>query len=185
MSISSRSRQLGFTLMELLTTLCIAGVLAVIGMPALGSMLARSHTQSAENALQASLMHARETAVTRGVQVIVCPSTDARHCDAGDDWQHGWLVAADTDHDRRPDNGASPLAVFDALPSGMRVIASRGRPLIVFRPDGSAAGSNAELTLCHRGDQRGGQAVVIANSGRVRIAAALPDRLRQCLTGMQ
>lgn len=117
------------------------------------------------------------------MQVIVCSSADARHCDAGDDWQHGWLVATDKDHDRQPDSGTQPLAVFDALPKGMRIIASRGRPLIVFHPDGSAAGSNAELTLCHRGDQRGGRAVVIANSGRVRIrlratrsSAGMPGR---------
>ncbi len=148
-------------------------------------MLARSHTQPAENALEASLMHARETAVIRGVQVIVCPSADARHCDAGDDWQHGWLVATDKDHDRQPDNGTQPLAVFDALPKGMRIIASRGRPLIVFHPDGSAAGSNAELTQSYRGDQRGGRAVVIANSGRVRIAPAQPDRLQACLAGVE
>lgn len=43
----TRSRQHGFTLIELLTTLCIASVLAIIGMPALGSMLAHSHTLSA------------------------------------------------------------------------------------------------------------------------------------------
>ncbi len=181
----TRSRQCGFTLIELLTTLCIAGVLAAIGVPALGSMLARAHTQSAESALETSLMHARETAVERGVQVIVCPSADARHCDAGDDWQRGWLVATDKDHDRQPDSGTQPLAVFDALPKGMRIIASRGRPLIVFHPDGSATGSNAELTVCHRGDQRGGQAVVIANSGRVRIASAQSDRLQECLAGVE
>jgi len=181
MEISSRPRQRGLTLIELLIVLSIAGVLAIIGMPALGSMLARSHQQSAEGALEASLMHARETAIVRNLHVIVCPSSDGKDCSASTDWQHGWIIAADADHDSQPDKGAAPLAVFDAMPQGMRILASHGRPRIVFHPDGSAGGTNAELTVCHVGDARTGRAVVVSNSGRVRVSTAQTDRLQACL----
>lgn len=175
-------RQRGLTLIELLIVLGIAGILAVIGMPALGSMLARSHRRSAESALQASLMHARETAITRHTQVIVCPSTDHRTCASWNDWQDGWLIAPDVDRDREPDPGA-PLEVFDAMPARMHVLSSSGRPRIVFHPDGSAGGSNAQLTICHSGDTHDGSAVIVSGSGRVRLSDAQPDRLRDCLSG--
>jgi type IV fimbrial biogenesis protein FimT len=180
MVASSRPRQCGLTLIELLIVLSVAAILAVIGMPALGSMLARSQRRSAESALQASLMHARETAITRHVPVIVCPSPDHHACASWDDWQDGWLIAADADRDHEPDPG-TPLAVFDAMPAQTRVVSSSGRPRVVFRPDGSASGTNARLTVCNLGDVREGVAVVVANSGRVRIADAQPDRLRGCL----
>lgn len=182
MALSSRSRQRGLTLIELLIVLTIAGLLAVVGMPALGSMLARSHRESAEAALQASLMHAREMAITHHVQVIVCPSPDHRTCASWDDWQDGWLVAMDADRDRKPDAGA-PLEVFEAMPAHMRVRSSSGRPRVVFRPDGSASGSNARLTICHLGDTRAGSAVIVSSSGRVREADADPHRLEACLDG--
>jgi type IV fimbrial biogenesis protein FimT len=179
---SPRSNQRGFTLIELMIVLSIAAILAAIGMPALGSMLARSHRRSAEGALQASLMHAREMAIMRNTHVIVCPSSDGAACSGGADWQSGWLIAADADRDDQPDHGSS-VAVFSAMPSGMRILASRGRPRIVFRPDGSAAGTNAQLTVCHTGDPHAGVAVVVSNSGRVRVADAQPDRLQACLGG--
>lgn len=177
--------QSGFTLIELLITLSIVGMLVMIGMPALGSMLARSHEQSAESALEASLMHARELAVTRRMQVIVCPSANGRDCASDDDWQHGWLIAADANRDRQPDLDTPALAVFDRMPQGMRIIASRGRPRLIFRPDGSASGTNAQLTVCHAGDKHNGRAVVVANSGRVRTTTAQSDRLGMCLAGLR
>jgi type IV fimbrial biogenesis protein FimT len=181
METSSHSQR-GLTLIELLIVLSIAGILAAIGMPALGSMLARAHNESAESALQASLMHAREMAIMRNAHVIVCPSSDGQDCSSGESWQGGWLVATDADRDNHPDHG-SALAVFNAMPSGMHILASRGRPRIVFRPDGSAAGTNAQLTVCHTGDRRAGLAVVVSNSGRVRVAQAQAERLQACLDG--
>ena len=180
---TAHAKRRGFTLIELMMVLAIAGILLVTGMPALGSMLARSHRQSAEAALESSLMHARETAIVRNQRVIVCPSSDGSSCSGGTDWQHGWLIAPDADGDDLPDKNTLPLAVFDAMPVGMRIVASRGRPRIVFHPDGSAGGSNARITVCHAGDTREGRAVIIANSGRVRVSAAQPEQLQECLSG--
>ncbi|MGH7487954.1 MAG: GspH/FimT family protein, partial [bacterium] len=103
---------------------------------------------------------------------------DGRSCTTDDRWRGGWTIGADMDHDREPDTA---LARFDAMPANMHVVSSRGRPRIVFQPDGSAGGSNAQLTVCHTGDAGEGRAVIVANSGRVRIAQADAKHLDTCL----
>lgn len=174
----------GFTLTELLVTLAIAGILAMIGAPAMGSLLARTRAASIEAAIAGTLRHARSAAVMRNARVLVCPSRDGHRCSPGDDWQHGWIVAKDVDHDGQPDTGVPVINVQAAMPSGTRVITSMGRGEVAFQPSGSAGGSNTRFTICHA-RVHGGKAVIVANSGRVRVADAEPERLQQCLAGLQ
>ena len=173
-----RGRQRGITLIEMMMALAIAGILFAMGVPALGSMLARTHQQTAGDALQDSLMQARELAVMRGIQVIVCPTADGVRCSNDDLWQRGWMIAADANDDRQPD---ATLAKFDPMPPTMRIVSSEGRPLVLFQPDGSAGGSNAQLTLCSVTDAREGRAIIVSNSGRIRTAPADASHLQSCL----
>lgn len=176
--------QHGFTLTELLIALAIAGILATIGAPAMGSLLARTQEATIEASVAGSLRHARTAAVMRNARVLVCPSNDGARCHAGSDWQHGWIVAQDADHDGQPDTGKVIIARQASLPRGTRVITSAGRVRIVFHPNGSAAGSNARFTICHA-RERDGKSVVISNSGRVRLEDADPEHLQACLAGIQ
>lgn len=174
----------GFTLTELLVTLAVIAILAMIGAPAMGSLLARSREANAEASIAGSLRRARTTAVAHNTRVVVCPSRDGRHCNKDDDWQHGWLVADDGNRDGQPDAGAQTLAVIGAMPAGTRIITSAGRGQLVFHANGNAAGSNVRFTICQL-HERGGKSVILANSGRVRIAKPDPGRLQRCLASLQ
>lgn len=178
-----RHAQCGFTLTELLITLAIAGVLAMIGAPAMGSLLARTRDASAESAVVNTLRHARSAAIMRNARVLVCPSRDGSQCNPGDDWQHGWLVAKDADHDGQPDADATLILAQAAMPAGTRVITSTGRGQLAFHPNGGAGGSNARFTICHA-NARTGKAVIVANTGRVRLANADAAHLQACLAGI-
>lgn len=179
-AINGGTSSRGFTLTELLIVLAIAGILAAIGAPAMGNLMSRVHQDSAEAAIADSLRRARTTAVMHNNRVLVCPSRDGRRCNKGDDWQHGWLVADDADHDGQPDSRTQALAVIGAMPGGTRIITSVGRGQLTFQPSGSAGGSNVNFTVCHAHD-RSGKSVVVANSGRVRIDKPGTDRLQACL----
>lgn len=174
----------GFTLTELMVALAIAGVLAMIGAPAMGSLLARTRDANTEAMVANTLRHARSAAVMRNARVLVCPSRDGRRCNPGDDWQHGWIVAKDADHDGQPDGGAAVITAQAAMPAGTRVVTSIGREQITFQPSGSAGGSNVRFTICHA-NARAGKAVIVANSGRVRLADADAVHLQACLAGLQ
>jgi type IV fimbrial biogenesis protein FimT len=174
----------GFTLIELVIVIAIAALVTMLGAPAMGNLLARVESRSVQTRIATALRHARTAALMHGTRVLVCPSRDGRHCRSGDDWQHGWIVASDSDRDGQPDAGKPALAVVAAMPSGVRIITSAGRGHIVFHPNGNAAGSNARFTICHAG-QTEGKSVVVANTGRVRAAAPSPQRLQQCRAGIK
>ena len=174
----------GFTLTELLITLAIAGILAMIGAPAMSHLLARTQSATAEALVANNLRHARTAAVMKNSRVLMCPSTDGHHCRPDDDWQHGWIVARDADHDGQPDADAPIITSQAAMHAGTRIVTSIGRERVVFHPNGSAAGSNARFTICHA-RERTGKAVIVANSGRVRLANADAAHLQTCLAGLQ
>ena len=173
----------GFTLTELMIALAIAGILAMIGAPAMGGLLARTENAGIESSIAQGLRSARTTAVMHNARVLVCPSPNGRQCGSGSDWQQGWIIAQDADHDGQPDAGKPILDVQTAMPAGTRVITSAGRRRIDFQPSGSAGGSNVTFTICHA-REHGGRAVIVANSGRVRVAHADPAHLQACLAGI-
>lgn len=171
------SRQTGLTLIELAIVLAVAAILAGTAVPALGSLMLQQQQVSAVNSYVASFNLARSHAVSSARQVVVCPSRDGATCTGGLSWEHGWLVFQDDNGNRRLDGSEPVLAVSGPLRRGLTATSSIGRPQLVYRADGSAAGSNLRLTLC---DQRGpdrARSIVVNNAGRPRTG---PDELRRC-----
>ena len=179
----SRRSARGFTLTELMITLAVAAILAMIGAPAMASLLARTRDASIEGAIAGGLRNARNAAVMHNARVLVCPSQDGRQCRTGGNWQDGWIIAQDADHDGHPDAGKPILDVQAAMPAGTRVITSAGRSQVTFQPSGSAGGSNVTFTICHA-REHSGRAVIVANSGRVRVQTADAAHLQACLAGL-
>jgi Tfp pilus assembly protein FimT len=69
------------------------------------------------------------------------------------------------------------------MPAGTRVVTSTGRGQLAFHPNGGAGGSNASFTICHA-NALTGKAVIVANSGRVRLGSADASHLQACLAGI-
>lgn len=82
----------GFTLVEMLVTLAIAGILVALAAPAMSSFLAEQAAAGNADELAAAFRFARSEAVKRSASVTVCASSDGSSC--GDDWSAGWIVSA-------------------------------------------------------------------------------------------
>jgi type IV fimbrial biogenesis protein FimT len=88
-----RRRIAGFTLLELLTALTVAGIVLAVGVPSYQNIVRNNRAAANANELVAALTIARSEAVRRGDRVSICRSTDGATC--GADWADGWIVFVD------------------------------------------------------------------------------------------
>jgi len=84
----------GFSLLELMFTLTVAGILLGIGVPSFVEIVRSNRTAANINELSTAFSIARSEAIRRGAPVTVCRSSDGELC--GDDWADGWIVFVDT-----------------------------------------------------------------------------------------
>lgn len=163
-----RRRNAGFTLIELMVTVSVAGILAGIAVPSFGTLMERQRTSAAISSLTTHMGLARMAAITRNRRAVLCPSTDGRHCEQGTDWSRGWMLFVDDDGNRQPDAGDDILRV-DLQPTSrhLRVVSTAGRQQLRYLPDGRSPGSNLTISICNKAGELLGR-VVVNNMGRPR-----------------
>lgn len=80
-----RATVLGFTLVELMITIAVLGIVMAIAVPSFQNMMARSRLTSAANEIIATVQEARMEAIRRRRNVVICPTTDGALC-GGANW---------------------------------------------------------------------------------------------------
>ena len=158
----------GFSLVELLASVAIIGILLTLGVPSLARFAADAQLRAQSSAFSVALARARLRAVETAAVVTVCPSPDATTCQPGTDWSAGWLVFDDGQRAGQPGpaGGVLEAAVLDSR--RLLLTSTSGRRTIRFRADGSSAGSNVTFTLCDPRHPGVGRQLVINNVGRLR-----------------
>ena len=144
----------GFTLIELVVTLCIICILAGIAIPSMGSFVEYQRTSAAITSLTTHMALARIAAISRNRRAVLCPSADGQQCEAGTDWSRGRMLFLDDDGNRKPDASEEVLRV-DLEPTSrhLRVVSTTGRPQLRYLPDGRSAGTNLTISICNNQQQ--------------------------------
>lgn len=184
----------GYSLLELLTTLAIAGTLALLAGPPLHDLVLDERRTAVVNELLLTLLLARSETAKRGKALVVCGIVDVdgngrvdppeQRC-AGHDWSAGWLVGtwSDADSDAFVDPGELlPLRVFNAPPAGLRITAGNFTATPPVWPHGTLLvrrfgwrTSNGTLTVCDRRGAGHARAVIISAIGRARASSRRAD----------
>ncbi len=107
---AAKTGNTGFTLIELMITLVVLGIVVTLGVPQFNAFIANQQAKTASQSLYSSLTYARSEAIREN---------DSAAVEAiGDDWNRGWIVLnANGEELRRVENenGAWRIAV---APSG-------------------------------------------------------------------
>lgn len=166
-------QQRGITLVEMLTTIAVLGILLGIGMPGYGFLANSVRLTGLTNDLVSSLNLARSEAIKRGVWVTVCksgnPLDTAPACSPDGNWQQGWLVFVDRGLAGEREETDPLLQVKDGSEKAS-ITATNFSDFVSYLPSGSSRGPNnlpnGTLTLCLEGKQR---KLVINNTGRIKL----------------
>jgi len=154
-----RGRMKGVTLLELMITLAVLGVLMVIAAPGFSSVMKRQRVNGAATQLRADLAYARAEAVSRGSFVSICASSTGQSCSKSQDYSTGWIVysypvgsaGADQEYDAsKSSDGFQLLRATDA-PASVSVHAADGN-VISYGQQGQIkrdlAGGGYDFLVC-------------------------------------
>jgi len=133
-----RREEAGVTLVELMVTVAVLGILAAVAVPPMVGLINNNRLAGTTGELTASLQLARSEALRRGSTVTMCGTTDGATC--GADWSR-WIITG-TDSV----TGAAEV-IRDASGSSSVQVAGPGAPGIAFRPSGLIDGQQ-QLTVC-------------------------------------
>lgn len=87
----------GFTLIELMITVAIVGILLVVGVPSLKNTMQSNQVIAASNDLVSAMHIARSEAIKLNSRVTICESSNGTSCGTTGSWEDGWIVFVDAD----------------------------------------------------------------------------------------
>ena len=171
--------QAGLTMTELLTALGVIAIsLSMVG-TSYDSVVSNNRRATTINQLVSTMHAARSEAITRNVQVTICPSSDGEACTDGADWGIGWMYFTDVDRDRVPNGDDVILGRSPATPR-LRITSDEFPAFLVYRPSGRVMADtpdddSGQFTFCdHRGADFA-RVVIIGSSGQPSLSEAQAD----------
>lgn len=181
------SRAAGFTLLELMLTIAVAGVLAAVAIPNMRDFIRNNRLSAAANDLLRSTQIARSEAVKRQSNVVVCASSDplaaAPACSYGS--FNGWLVFQDSNGNWALDDGEPVVERHPPLDTSVTIVNDHDG-ILSYASSGFANPAGAKtpsrnVVICdvrgnaQLGDNSAARAVLITATGRSKVTKTFTE----------
>ena len=152
--------QPGFSLIELMVTIAVLGILLTVAVPSFTDVVLGSRLRSYANDFLASVFQARGEAIKRNAVVNLCASSNGTSCTVSN-WEQGWIVLA----------SGTVIQRHAALSPGLKMTESGAVNSLNFQPTGVGV-TPATLTVCRATPSVGGQerVITINSTGRASIS---------------
>jgi len=94
LNMKLKATENGFTIIELMLAIAVAGILLVIAIPSFNGLLQGKQLVGQASEVSSALSYARSEAIARANDVIICSSTDGASCKDADvgNWSTGWII---------------------------------------------------------------------------------------------
>lgn len=169
-----KSLQKGFTLLELMVTISIVGIVAAIALWDSSDLLENDRAESYLQELKRSISFARAKATSSDAIVVVCSgatanieSNTAMNCSNG--WDQGTVFVffdSDQNGSYNPANGDTTLRVLQEIPKTSKLSFS-GNNALIFDTSGMITSDSGTFTFCPSGANDNNKALQVFKSGTV------------------
>jgi type IV fimbrial biogenesis protein FimT len=184
--------QPGFTLLELMVVLAIAGVLFAVAVPAMGDFLRNGRITAAANDVMAGLHFTRSEAIKLRQPVTLCTSADTVNADgsqnddptcAASDELTGWFAFVDLNQSGTREVGEAVLMQREPMDARITARSSADPFAVTYLINGLALNPNeSQLVLCDErgnvpsaGDLSSARGILIAVTGRAGVTRNLGE----------
>ena len=133
-----RLKTAGFTLVELLVVMAIAGVLISLAIPSYNYITSANRVSGEINGLLGDMQFARIEAIREGSWVTICSSSTGTSCAGNNNWATGWIVFADANNNQTVNAGETIWRVKPAFIGTDTATADNATKAVTFNREGFA-----------------------------------------------
>lgn len=147
--MQARKNETGFTLIELVITIVLAGIITVIAVPSFQTLIKNNRISTSANTFMTALNLARSEAIKRASTIVLSSDSGTTS------WESGWKIK----------QGATTIRDYDKLGPGTVLTATANT--ITFDSRGGLSGvSSFSFNLCDDRTGEKGIAITLNVTGR-------------------
>lgn len=190
-------RSRGFTLLELMLGLAVLAVVVSLAAPAFTTFRQNADLAAMTNDLVAHINRARQEAISRNVNVVLCRTANINEANpdnstcagaANNSWTTGWLVyttPGSTSQGHYQNIGGDLLATHGAFTNNASITSNgNGNNWLALNADGSLnEGGIARYAVCDDRGVSAGRLIEISMTGRVRVTNTTSAASTDCTPG--
>ncbi len=169
---SKTKRNDGFTLIELMIVIAIAGIVLTIGIPSFSSIIKDNRQITLRNEFTSYFHFAKSVAVTQGESVTLCSrNSEGTNCNDSGSWDDGWIVFVDINGDGDKDSEDTILKIQQAINDDINITTSPASAKVTINGRGFIT-AQSTFTFCDSRGANYANAKTLSKTGRMNLSTA-------------